>query len=41
VTHIKKISKFPTLVAAHQADVCGPPLGRGPQVENRCFRRSS
>src|SRR6218665_3812173 len=35
VTHIKKISKFPTLVAAHQADV--PPVVRGPQVENRCF----
>jgi len=32
MTHIKQISKFPTLVAAHQADV------RGPQVENRCLR---
>jgi len=36
-TH-QKISKFPTLVAAHQADVSGPPVGRGPQVENRCAR---
>jgi len=31
VTHIKKISQFPTLVTAHQADVRGPLL----QVENR------
>jgi len=30
-----KIDKFPTLLAAHQADVRGPPVGRGPQVENR------
>src|SRR6218665_3163315 len=28
--------QFPSLVAAHQAEVSGPPLGRGPQVENRC-----
>jgi len=35
VTHIKKKFKFPTLVAAHQADVRGPPVVRGPQVENR------
>src|SRR6218665_3767142 len=33
-----KIDKFPTLLAAHQADVRGPPVGRGPQVENRCPR---
>src|SRR6218665_2789076 len=32
----KTISQFPTLVAAHQAEVRGPPVGRGPQVENRC-----
>jgi len=31
----KTISQFPTLVAAHQPEVCGPPVGRGPQVENR------
>src|SRR6218665_1601544 len=35
VTRIKN-SQFPTLVAAHQAEVRGPPVGRGPQVENRC-----
>jgi len=29
VTHIIRISQFPALVAAHQAEV------RGPQVENR------
>ena len=29
---------FPTLVAAHQAAVRGPPVGRGPQVENRCLK---
>ena len=33
-----KIDKFPTLLAAHQADVRGPPVGCGPQVENRCSR---
>ena len=38
VTHINKISQFPTLVAAHQAEVCGPPVSRGPQVEN-CWTR--
>jgi len=27
------------LVAAHQADVRGPTVGRGPQVENRCSSR--
>jgi len=27
--------QFPTLVAAHQAEGRGPPVGRGPQVENR------
>src|SRR6218665_418535 len=31
----QKNSQFPTLVAAHQAEVRGPPVGRGPQVENR------
>jgi len=39
VTHIKIISQFPTSVAAHQAEVRGPLVGRGPQVENRCHRR--
>src|SRR6218665_3438036 len=34
----QNISKFPILVAARQADVRGPPVGRGPQVENRCFK---
>src|SRR6218665_1791119 len=34
----QKISQFPTLVAAHQAEVRGPPADRGPQVENRCNR---
>jgi len=34
----KNISQFPTLVAAHQVEVHGPPVGRGPQVENRCLR---
>src|SRR6218665_930313 len=38
VTHIKKISQFPTLVAAHRAEVRGPPVGRGPQVEKRWLR---
>ena len=33
-----KIDEFPTLLAAHQADVRGPPVGRGPQVENRWCR---
>jgi len=32
MTHIQKISQFPTLVAAHQAEV------HGPQVEN-CWVR--
>jgi len=27
--------QFQTLVAAHQTEVCGPAVGRGPQVENR------
>ena len=35
----QKMSQFPTLVAAHQAEVRGPPVGRGPQVENRWCRR--
>jgi len=36
VTRIKKNkSKLPTFVAAHQADVRGPPLGRGSQVESQ------
>ena len=41
VTHDshQKMSQFPTLVAAHQAEVRGPPVGRGPQVENRCTRQ--
>ena len=30
-----KNSRFPTLVAAHQADIRGPVVGRGTQVENR------
>ena len=34
-----KIDKFTTLLAAHQADVRGPPVGRGPQVENHCSRQ--
>src|SRR6218665_2250198 len=34
----QQISQFPTLVAAHQPEVRGPPVGRGPQVENRCSR---
>jgi len=34
----KKIPKFPTFVATHQADVPRPPVGRGPQVENRWAR---
>jgi len=34
VTHIKN-SQFSTLAAAHRAKVRGPPVGRGPQVENR------
>jgi len=34
VTHINKISQFPILVAAHQAEVCDP------QVENRLFNGS-
>jgi len=32
----QKISQFSILVAAHQAEVRGPPVGRGSQVENRC-----
>jgi len=40
VTHIKQISQLPTLVAAHQAEVRRPPVGRGPQVENRCCKDS-
>jgi len=39
VTHINFFYTFPTFYAAHQADVCGPPMGRGPQVENRCSKR--
>src|SRR6218665_3975023 len=35
----QKNSQFPTLVAAHQADVRGPPVGRGPQGENRWTTR--
>jgi len=34
MNQMKQIVKFPTLLAAHQADVRGPPVG--PQVENRC-----
>jgi len=34
----QKTSQFPSLVAAHQAEARGPPVGRGPQVENRCPR---
>ena len=37
----QKNSQFPTLVVAHQAEVRGPPVGRGPQVENRCSRQFS
>src|SRR6218665_184251 len=37
----QKMSQFPTLVAAHQAEVCGPPVGRGPQVENCCINTSA
>jgi len=33
-----KKSQFSTMVAAHQAEVRGPPVGRGPQVENRWIR---
>jgi len=36
----QKNSQFPTLVAAHQAKVRGPPVARGPQVENRWVRQS-
>jgi len=32
---MKKIN-IPTLLAAHLAGRRGPPVGRGPQVENRC-----
>src|SRR6218665_3976076 len=32
------MSQFPTFVAAHRAEVRGPPVGRGPQVENRCTK---
>src|SRR6218665_3403530 len=35
MTQVKQISQFPTLVAAHQAEVRDPPVGHGPQVENR------
>src|SRR6218665_1091563 len=35
-----KKSKLSTMIAAHQAEVRGPPVGRGPQVENRCSRGS-
>ena len=31
----KKNAQFPAFVAAHRAEVRGPPVGRGPQVENR------
>src|SRR6218665_2064602 len=33
--------QLPTLVAEHQAEVRGPPVGRGPQVETRCTSASS
>ena len=38
MNQMKQIVKFPTLLAAHQADVRGPPVGRSPQVENRWYR---
>src|SRR6218665_3125396 len=38
VTQVQQISQFPTLFAAHRAAVRGPPVGRGPQVENRCLK---
>src|SRR6218665_889367 len=36
-SHKKFIPQFPTSVAAHQAEVHGPPVGRSPQVENRWY----
>jgi len=35
-----KIDKFPTLLAAHQADVPGPPVGRAHRLRTRCSRLS-